>query len=829
VTLDTPKATRPRLNTMLRARLAAGLLIPACAIALAPAPAMAQATRGYDIPAGALASALNRFAEQSGVQLLYDAPLAQGRHTPGLRGSFATAEGLARLLAGSGLAARQTGPGVFTLEAAPPPQPASGPAPAAVQLGTVQVEATAIDGDAQPQTATGHVKGYVATHALSATKSDTPILTTPQAISVVTSDQIAAQGAQSVPQALRYTSGVQAEQRGVNTDGEEYVYGRGFRLEEYLDGLILPDVGYNIASYEPYTLERIEVLHGPASVLYGQAYPGGIVNLVSKLPGDTPVHEVQIGGGSYGRIQGGFDLGDKIDSNGDVTYRVTGLARTSGTQIAGVRTERYAFAPSVKIKIDANTDLTLLANAQYDPKAGFYNFVPSQGTVSANPNGQIPTSLNVGDPAYDRHSRMQWGGGYKLEHRIGDVWTLRQNLRYTHIEDKLDAVLAYGLAADNRSLNRYAFTNHESLGQIALDNQAQAKFSTGALQHTVIVGLDYRKIDYTQSYGFNFATPALDVFAPAYGAAITTPAYSGIDVVGQDQLGLYAQDQIHVGRLDLLAGVRQDWAGSTDRDLVGGTVTKQDDQKLTWRLGAVYSLPFGLSPYVSYATSFQPETGVAYNGSAFKPTTGKQVEAGLKYQPQGFKGFITVALFNLRQQNVTTPDPDPTHTGFSVQTGEIRSRGVEFEAHANPVPQLSLIASYTYLDNKVTKSNDTDDAYGNNLGATPFGVPGNQASGWADYRFDQGPLKGLKLGGGVRYVGATWGDSLNSFKVGSYTLVDALLSYDLARAAPKMRNWVLSVNASNLFDKTYVSYCQSASLCAYGLRRNVLATLAYKW
>lgn len=822
----------PHHTTNLRARrlrrtLAASLLLLPCGAALVPAPAVAQAARSYDIPAGALATALNRFAEQSGVQLLYDAPLAQNRQTPGLHGSFGTAEGLSRLLAGSGLAYRQTGPGVFTLEAAPVAQSGSGQS-GTIQLGTVTVEGTGIDDGAPPaQTATGHVRGYVATHAASATKSNTPILTTPQAISVVTSDQIRAQGAQSVPQALRYSSGVQAEQRGVNTDGEEYVYGRGFRLEEYLDGLILPDVGYNIASYEPYTLERIEVLHGPASVLYGQAYPGGIVNLVSKLPGDTPVHEVQIGGGSYGRIQGGFDLGDRLSDS--VDYRVTGLARSSGSQIDHIRTERYAIAPSLKIKLDADTDLTLLANAQYDPKAGFYNFVPSQGTVTVNPNGRIPTSLDVGDPTYDRHSRMQWGGGYKLEHRIGETWVLRQNLRYTHIEDKLDALLAYGLGADQVTLNRYGFINHESLGQIALDNQAQAKFSTGALSHTVIVGLDYRKIDYTQSYGFNFAAPALNVFAPSYGVNLSAPAYSGIDVVGQDQLGLYAQDQIHAGRLDVLAGLRQDWAGSTDHEMVGGTTTRQVDQKLTWRVGAVYSLPFGLSPYVSYATSFQPTIGVAYNGATFKPTTGQQVEAGLKYQPQGFNGFATVALFNLRQQNVTTSDPDPTHTGFSVQTGEIRSRGVEFELHANPVRQLSLIAAYTYLDNRVTRSNDTTGAFANNLGTTPYGVPSNQASGWADYRFDAGALAGLKLGAGVRYVGSSYGDSLNNFKVGATTLADAMFSYELGHAIPAMQNWVLSANVSNLFDKRYVSYCQSAALCAYGLRRNVLATLAYRW
>ncbi|TCM20398.1 iron complex outermembrane receptor protein [Novosphingobium sp. PhB165] len=813
-----------------RAALAA-LLMTAGPVALtAAAPAQAQdAARSFDIPAQPLANALTAFGQQSGLQVSAQAPLLEGRTSQAVKGSLSSMQALSQMLVGTGLTFRMVGTTV-SLEAAP--QAAGG----TVLLGPVRVEesggsqSAANTAATDPQRPTGPGEGYVATRSLTATKTDTPIARTPQAISVVTSAQIAAQAAQSVPQALRYTSGVQAEQRGVNTDGEEYVFGRGFRLEEYLDGLILPDVSYNIASYEPYNLERVEVLHGPASVLFGQAYPGGIVNLVSKRPTADPLHEVQLSAGSWNRFQGAVDLGGPLDAGGDVLYRLTGVARHSDSQIDHVETERYSLAPAVTVRIDKDTDLTVLGNVQYDPKAGYYNFVPSQGTVTANPNGKVSTSLDIGDPSFDRHSRTQWGLGYMLEHRIGETWTLRQNLRYTHIRDSLDNVFTYGFQPDLRTLNRYTFTNHESLGQIAVDNQVQAKFSTGALEHTLLVGLDYRRIDYEERYGSDFAgQPTLDAFAPVYGQSFTMPAYSGDEDVGQDQLGLYAQDQIRVGKLDILAGLRQDWAGSTDHERISGQVTKQNDSKLTGRVGAVYSFAGGLSPYVSYATSFQPTVGTGYDGSAFRPTTGEQYEAGLKYQPTGLNAFATVSVFHLTQQNVTTPDPDPTHTGFSVQTGEIRSRGVEFELHAHPVPQLGLIATYTYLDNKVTKSNDTENAFGNNLGKRPFGVPRQQASGWADYTFDGGHISGLTLGAGVRYVGSTYGDSLNTFKVKASTLVDALASIDLSGMGEALEGWKLSVNASNLLDKRYVAYCQSASLCAFGLRRTVLGSLAYRW
>lgn len=234
------------------------------------------------------------------------------------------------------------------------------------------------------ETAWGHVDGYVATRSASGTKTDTPLIETPQAISVVTSDQIRDQGAQSVAQGLAYTSGVVAERGGVNTGGFEYITGRGFQLEKYLDGMRMPNQAYNMPSYEVYNLERMEVLHGPASVLYGQSYPGGLINLVSKRPTDKAFGEINISAGTYNLGATSIDVGGPVDKDGKLLYRFTGVLRDNDTQVDNTKERRVSVAPAFTWRPDADTSLTVLANYQNDPSAGYYNFIPAVGTVLPN-------------------------------------------------------------------------------------------------------------------------------------------------------------------------------------------------------------------------------------------------------------------------------------------------------------------------------------------------------------------------------------------------------------------------------------------------------------
>ena len=690
------------------------------------------------------------------------------------------------------------------------------------------------------ETAWGHVDGYVATRSGAGSKTDTPLIETPQAISVVTADQIKDQGAQSVAQALNYTSGVFAEQRGVNMSGFEYLTGRGFQLEKYLDGLRMPNVAYNLPSYEVYNLERIEVLHGPASVLYGQSYPGGLLNLVSKRPTEKAFGEINVMAGTYNLGATSVDIGGPVDKDGKLLYRFTGVFRDNDTQVDGTHEQRISVAPAFTWRPDLDTTLTVLANYQKDPDAGYYNFVPAIGTVLPNPYGQISRSLNPGEPGFDRHSRELYGIGYLFERRLNDNLTVRQNLRYTGIKDELRNVFGYGLAADDRTINRYSFFNNESLTQVTNDNQIEANFATGPVKHTALVGFDYQNIRYDELYGNNFAVTGLDAFNPVYGTPVALPTPGGSDDARVSQAGLYAQDQMSLGGWRLMVSGRQDWATAHDFDRINNVRTDQSDRAFTWRTGLVYLFDSGIAPYASYATSFQPQVGTAYGGASFKPTTGEQYEVGVKYQPVGWNSFVTAALFDLTQHNVLTPDITPGHTGFSTQTGAIRSRGVELEWHARFNRNLDVVAAYTYLDNIVTASNDTNSLFAINVGTHPVGIPRNTASLWAKYTFPDGPAAGLGLGAGVRYVGNTYGTFTNLWTgvagldatpslLPDYTLLDAAVTYDFSAKYADLKGFSLAVNARNLLDKTYVSYCQGVGLCQYGMGRTVLGTLTYRW
>jgi iron complex outermembrane receptor protein len=287
-----------------------------------------------------------------------------------------------------------------------------------------------------------------------------------------------------------------------------------------------------------------------------------------------------------------------------------------------------------------------------------------------------------------------------------------------------------------------------------------------------------------------------------------------------DQVGLYAQDQIKFDRWVALLGVRHDWADALTRDMLHGTATSSNsDQATSKRAALLYKFDNGISPYIQYTESFQPIVGVNHYGQPYKPTTGQQEEVGIKYQPNS-KTLLTAAVFNLTQQNVRITDPNDAFN--QIQVGEIRSRGVELEAKSEINRNLSVLASYTYMDLLNTRA-----AVGAQ-GHRPIGLPANSAAAWADYTFHGGQLDGFGLSGGVRYLGETFGDTKNTYKVPGVTLFDAGLHYDLAGLGPQFKGYNVQVNATNLFDKTYVSLCQDFG-CYYGLRRSVIATLRYKW
>jgi iron complex outermembrane receptor protein len=671
------------------------------------------------------------------------------------------------------------------------------------------------------ETAYGPVRGYVATRSAGGTKTDTPLIETPQSISVITRDRMDAQAVQSVSQALNYTSGVVAQPRGSVNGYFEFPYIRGFAPTNflYLDGMQLLGASAGL-QIEPYGLERIEVIKGPASVLYGQGPPSGIIAMVSKRPTEVPFREIMYQGGTWDRKQGAFDISGPADAEGKFLYRLTGLARESRTQVDFTEDNRAFIAPAVTWRPTADTTLTVLGQYQ-NAESGFFNFLPARGTFLPNPNGVISTSFYAGDPNFNRSTITDGGITYLFEHRFNEMFTVRQNYRHLDITVDADNIFAQALQPNLRTLSRFSFLNRDAVRGDTVDNQFQANIGTWAVAHTVLAGLDVQRVIEDHQTG-NRLAPPIDVFNPAYYQNIIPPNVTANTYQIQRQTGFYIQDQMKVDRWVMLVGIRKDRANSYTYNRINNTITLQDDLAVTRRAGVLYLFDAGVAPYFNYSESFVPQPGVSRLSVPFKPTTGRQYEVGVKYEPPGMKALFTLAAFDIARQNVLTPDP--VNPLFSVQTGEVVSKGIEAEGKLSLTDSLDVVAAYTFLNVKVTKSNGPD------LGKWPVGIPENAASIWADYTFRYGALWGFGAAAGVRFIGPTWGDTINTIQVPSYTLVDAAIHYDLAGLGPAFKGYKLAVNATNLFDQTYVSSCLAApNQCFYGLRRTVLGTVKYQW
>ena len=676
---------------------------------------------------------------------------------------------------------------------------------------------------------TDPVDGIAARITSTGTKTDTPLVEVPQAISVIPRRQLDQQGVKTVGDSLRYTPGVFADTRvgGVL----ESVFLRGFggvaagaTNPQMLDGLPLAKGGKWAAQViDPFALERVEVLRGPASVLYGQASPGGIVNMVSKRPTDTPFHEVTLTSGNRGRAEAAFDLGGPVTKDGDWSYRLGGLGRRVDEQADYSKQQRILLAPTIAWIPDAGTSLTVFGFYQNDPDNNFAGWLPATGTLLPNPAGRIPRRFFPGEPGFDRYDRQQYMLGYAFEHRFDETWTLRQNLRYAHVDTGFQGVagnFAFPFNATSSQLNRAASWSDEALDGLSVDNQAQAKFDTGPLRHTVLLGLAYQgSWADTVASGFG-AVPSIDYLAPVYGQMFSAPPVAQNNRQDWNRVASYAQDQIHIDRLAITFGGRKDWSMLDTADRLGGGVARQDDGAFTGRVGSVFLLDSGLAPYASYSTSFEPVLGTGFGGEAFRPTQGRQTEVGLKYQPAGADSLVGISGFDIKQQNVGTADP--LHPFYTVQTGEVRSRGIELEARAALTGDLDVIGAYTWLDTTVQK--DTDPA---NVGKRLIAVPEQLASLWTNYRFTDGEFAGLGLSSGMRYAGKSAGDPSDTFSVPAVALFDAAIRYDFGAARPDLKGLRAALNVTNLFDERYVSSCFNAGGCFYGNGRLVSASLGY--
>jgi iron complex outermembrane receptor protein len=683
---------------------------------------------------------------------------------------------------------------------------------------------------APQESAWGPAATIAAKHTATATKTDTPIEKTPQSISVVTREEMDLKQPGTVKDALSYTPGVFAT-RGSSTTFD-VVSIRGFttsttvNTNQYLDGMKLQGDNYSEASIDPYFLERVELLRGPVSVLYGKSHPGGVVSMVTKRPTTEPLKEVQFKMGTHNLWQTGFDFSDAIDDNGEFSYRLTGLGRSQNAQQENIKSTRYAVAPAFSWRPDDKTDFTLLSNFQSDPDAGYYGWLPREGTVvpyydAAGNAHKLPTDFNEGEKD-NRLSRRQQLIGYSFAHGFDDTFTVRQNLRYTRVHTLYTSTYGNGYQAPAQ-INRAFVRSDEDLNSFTVDTQLQSDFATGAVDHTLLTGVDYLRMRNDIDADYGTANP-ISMTNPQYGNANVNINFPYAVINRQEQTGLYVQDQAEWNKWILTLGGRYDFAKTSTFTRSSGTLAEINDEQFTWRGGLNYVFDNGIAPYISYSESFEPISGSTLGGKPFDPSRGKQYEAGVKYVPKDLPVTVTAAVYQLtKDKNLTA---DPANTVFSVQGGEIRSRGFELEAKAAATQNIDITASYTFTDAEYTHDTLFE-------GKRPAEIPRNMASLWADYTFHETALSGLTVGAGARYVGNTTsfygsGPKTNqTFNVASYTVADAMVKYDLARFG--LPGSSIGVNVNNLFDREYVSSCYRDHACYWGAERQIVGTATFRF
>jgi len=696
---------------------------------------------------------------------------------------------------------------------------------ATTELQEVVVEGEAGTGDG---TAVGPVNGVVAKKTLTGAKTSTDITEIPQAVSVIGREEIDEQGAQKADEALRYTAGVFAQPFGADSD-TNWTFIRGFQATAtgtYMDGLQLYSYGFGGFYIDSFGLERIEVLKGAASVLYGGTNPGGLINYVSKRPTFERKRYVETGVNDAGNAYFGFDIGDV--ANDSVSYRMTGRVAGGDTYSDFQDGWRGFISPSITWKPDEQTSLTILANYTHiDENHNGGSFLPYEGTVvdrvvDGVNYGRIRRDFNPTEPSVDLYVREQASIGYEFEHTFDNNWTVRSNARYGGADINEVSVYPFGWASANE-LTRIDFAHDSNVSTFLADNQIEGKVETGPIEHTILAGLDYKyyNIDHEQASSAFGTTPPINPFDPVYGRPLTPRlTYLNQDMT-LSSLGLYAQDQLRFGNgwLVTLNG-RYDWSELKTVDgptaYTDTTTSKsRDDGSFSGRAGLAYEFANGVTPYASIATFFNPQIGTLANGDLFVPEEGNQYEVGVKYRPTFIDGLFTLALFDLTRENVAVADPNIQFA--QIQTGEVRSRGIELEGKVNVTEDFRVTAAFTALDLEITE--DTDPTV---VGKTPFLVPDITASLWADYTFRGDWYDGISIGGGVRYVGSSWADNQNTLKVPSATLADLRVGY-------KKDNWGVDLNVTNLFDKNYVASCQGVSVCSYGEGRSFKLKAHVTW
>lgn len=668
-------------------------------------------------------------------------------------------------------------------------------------------------------TAPGAVNGYVVKEGTVGTKTNTPLQEVPQAISTVTRQQLEERKPQNLVDAIGYVPGVRVGVSGYDPRFDSFNI-RGFDATYsgiYRDGLRQLGGSFGQFKTEPYGLDSITILKGPSSALYGAGNAGGIVDMYTKRPTETPFNELELIVGSYDRVQGNFDLSGPVAPGSSVLYRLTGVVRDSDTEALGVPDDRVYLAPAFTFKVDDDTKLTVFGE--------FMDAATGANMAWLNDySGDHVRRTNIwsGDPAFNKFNQMQERVGYELEHRLSNSVTFRQKARYAHLFETADYIDIYDFE-DQNAPHEYARVGgfiDSAVDTANLDNQLEARFSTGIARHTVLAGVESSYITYWEQSAYTEdGWPPLIDFNYGQQHIERPPVNTWLDQ-SLFSVATYLQDQIKIDQWVVTLSGRRDWAHTETTETTDKTThVKQGDEAWSGRAGLSYLFDFGLAPYVAYGTSFIPNAGVDLgDGTPFEPTTSKSKEVGFKYAVPGANATLNAALFDIEQKGGLFYDPKSDH---SVQRGKLRSRGFEIEGATTLDNGLSLLASYTFLNMRIVEGEDGTN--GNEVSSTPR----HMFSVWSYYAPTYGVLKGFGFGGGVRYLGSSFGDDENTFKNEAHALFDAAAHYDLAGISQAFAGTRLQINATNIFDKQD-DVC-SSNYCYLDQGRTVQASVRYRW
>lgn len=736
----------------------------------------------------------------------------------------------------------------------------------------------AADGDAGSTSVEGvEVTGHKVRQAAAGTKTETALIETPQSITVIDGDELTRRNALSINQAMGYVAGVSPNQRGGMVTRYDQLVVRGFAPGVFLDGMRLIAGPYSSPQIDFNRIDHIDVVKGPASVLYGNATPGGLVNLASKLPEAGKFGRVEGQLGNYDTRRAALDANAPLDADGRWIGRLVAGWQKGDGLTEGTFSERYHISPMVTFQPTVDTSLTVVAAYQHAPSGGGYSGVPAYGSVLANPFGELPRDINTGDPGYERYNHKAKSIAAFFRHDFGEHLTFRSNVRFQNNKLSYRQLYVAGFPTVGTGANRNTDYStiirggggaDEDFDTLTLDQQLSARFQTGALEHQVLAGLDHQRITGENFQQFNTGTttspltsiPNLSLFNPVYGGTLPSFDLTALSAAyvntysKRKQTGLYVQDQIALGKLQVIASGRYDWYDQTTLNKKNATTAELEQNAFTMRLGALYEVGAGIAPYVSYSESFEPQAGTTYLGEAFVPVTGKQFEGGVKWQPPGTAALFTLAAYELKRQKVPVADPlagtNGIPTNSTIQIGEVRVRGVELEGRGEVVRGLNVVAAASYTDAIITQGAPAVPATATNTG-TPtttgtrqLGVPKWAASTFVSYDLGRagrasGSLAGLRFGAGLRYVGGSDGTTtyavksnvttFERFHTNGFVLVDALVGYDLGQASKDLEGWEAAVNVANLLDKKHVSACPFNNSCYFGAARTVVGSLRYSW